>query len=109
MKRYRNNLNQCLKTFNTHNDVLGGCHPGLTGIPAFRNTYYAHVHALNVTGETDSVYTVSGLDASETPVQIVWEYHGGDKELMICSLKFTLQVIKYKTYTNDYCYSFITS
>ena len=69
-----------LKAFNTQNDVLGGCHPGLTGIPAFKDTYYAHVHALNVTGETDTVYTVSGLDASETPVQIVWEYQGGDDE-----------------------------
>jgi hypothetical protein len=71
-------FNSMLKAFNTQNDVLGGCHPGLTGIPAFRDTYYAHVHALNVTGETDSVYTVSGLDASETPVQIVWEYQGGE-------------------------------
>jgi hypothetical protein len=70
--------NSMLKAFNTQNDVLGGCHPGLTGIPAFRDTYYAHVHALNVTGETDTVYTVSGLDASETPVQIVWEYQGGE-------------------------------
>ena len=70
--------NSMLKAFNTQNDVLGGCHAGLTGIPAFRDTYYAHVHALNVTGETDTVYTVSGLDASETPVQIVWEYQGGD-------------------------------
>jgi hypothetical protein len=57
--------------------VLGGCHPGLTGIPAFKDTYYAHVHALNATGEND-IFTVSGLDASETPVQITWEYTGGD-------------------------------
>ena len=69
--------NSMLTAFNSHNDVLGGCHPGLTGIPAFRDTYYAHVHALNATGEND-IFTVSGLDASETPVQIVWEYTGGE-------------------------------
>jgi len=70
-------FNSMLTAFNSHNHVLGGCHPGLTGIPAFKDTYYAHVHALNATGEND-IFTVSGLDASETPVQITWEYTGGD-------------------------------
>ena len=65
-----------LKAFNTQNDVLGGCHPGLTGIPAFRDTYYTHVHALNVTGETDTVYTVSGLDCSANLILIAWEVTG---------------------------------
>ena len=77
--------NSMLQAFNQTNDVLGGCHPGLTGIPAFKDTYYAHVHPLNVTGEND-IFTVSGLDASETPVQIVWEYQGGED---VTSANFT--------------------
>ena len=54
------------KAFNTQNDTLGGFHEGLTGIPAFQDTYYAHILSLNATREND-IYTVSGLDASTLP------------------------------------------
>ncbi len=66
-----------LRAFNTQNDVLGGFHEGLTGLPAFQDTYYAHILSLNVSGEND-IYTVSGLDASTLPTQISWEYVGGE-------------------------------
>ena len=66
-----------LKAFNTQNDTLGGFHEGLTGIPAFQDTYYAHILSLNATGEND-IYCVSGLDASTLPTQISWEYIGGE-------------------------------
>jgi hypothetical protein len=66
-----------LKAFNTQNDTLGGFHEGLTGIPAFQDTYYAHILSLNAAGEND-IYTVSGLDASTLPTQISWEYVGGE-------------------------------
>ncbi len=66
-----------LSAFNTQNDVLGGFHEGLTGLPAFQDTYYAHILTLNASGEND-VYTVSGLDASTLPTQISWEYVGGE-------------------------------
>jgi hypothetical protein len=66
-----------LRAFNTHNDVLGGFHEGLTGLPAFQDTYYAHILTLNATGEND-IYTVSGLDSSTLPCQISWEYVGGE-------------------------------
>ena len=66
-----------LKAFNTQNDTLGGLHEGLTGIPAFQDTYYAHILSLNANGEND-IYTVSGLDASTLPTQISWEYIGGE-------------------------------
>ena len=66
-----------LRAFNTQNDTLGGFHEGLTGLPAFQDTYYAHILTLNASGEND-VYTVSGLDASTLPIQISWEYIGGD-------------------------------
>ena len=56
---------------------LGGFHEGLIGIPAFQDTYYAHILSLNATGEND-IYTVSGLDASTLPTQISWEYIGGE-------------------------------
>ena len=59
------------------NDTLGGFHEGLTGLPAFQDTYYAHILSLNVSGEND-VFTVSGLDASTLPTQISWEYVGGE-------------------------------
>jgi hypothetical protein len=66
-----------LRAFNTQNDVLGGFHEGLTGLPAFQDTYYAHILSLNVAGEND-IYTVSGLDSSTLSTQISWEYVGGD-------------------------------
>jgi len=66
-----------LRAFNTQNDTLGGFHEGLTGLPAFQDTYYAHILTLNVTGEND-IYTISGLDASTLPTQISWEYVGGE-------------------------------
>ena len=66
-----------LRAFNTQNDTLGGFHEGLTGLPAFQDTYYAHILSLNVSGEND-VFTVSGLDASTLPTQISWEYVGGE-------------------------------
>ncbi len=66
-----------LRAFNTQNDCLGGFHEGLTGFPAFQDTYYAHILTLNVSGEND-VYTLSGLDASTLPTQISWEYVGGE-------------------------------
>jgi hypothetical protein len=59
-----------LRAFNTQNDTLGGFHEGLTGLPAFQDTYYAHILSLNVSGEND-VFTVSGLDASTLPTQII--------------------------------------
>jgi hypothetical protein len=66
-----------LRAFNTQNDTLGGFHEGLTGLPAFQDTYYAHILTLNVPGEND-IYTISGLDASTLPTQISWEYVGGE-------------------------------
>ena len=66
-----------LRAFNTQNDTLGGFHEGLTGLPAFQDTYYAHILTLNATGEND-IYTVSGLDSSTLPCQISWEYIGGE-------------------------------
>ena len=61
----------------TQNDTLGGFHEGLTGLPAFQDTYYAHILSLNVSGEND-VFTVSGLDSSTLSTQISWEYIGGE-------------------------------
>ena len=66
-----------LRAFNTQNDTLGGFHEGLTGLPAFQETYYAHILTLNASGEND-IYTVSGLDSSTLPCQISWEYIGGE-------------------------------
>jgi hypothetical protein len=66
-----------LRAFNSQNDTLGGFHEGLTGLPAFQDTYYAHILTLNATGEND-IYTISGLDSSTLPCQISWEYVGGE-------------------------------
>ena len=66
-----------LKAFNTQNDTLGGFHEGLTGLPAFQDTYYAHILSLNASGEND-VFTISGLDSSTLSTQISWEYIGGE-------------------------------
>ena len=70
-------FNGVLRAFNSQNDVLGGLHEGLTSLAAYQDTYYAHILSLNANSEND-IYSVSGLDASETPVQITWEYVGGD-------------------------------
>ena len=69
--------NGVLKAFNSQNDVLGGCYEGLDCLPKFQDTYFAHILSLNAPGEND-IYTVSGLNSSETPVQISWEVTGGD-------------------------------
>ena len=68
--------NGVLKAFNSHNDVLGGCYEGLDCLPKFQETYFAHILSFNCPSEND-IYTVSGLDATETPVQIAWEVTGG--------------------------------
>ena len=70
-------FNGVLRAFNNQNDTLGGLHEGLTSLSAYQDTYYAHILSLNANSEND-IYTVSGLDASETPVQVTWEYQGGD-------------------------------
>jgi len=70
-------FNGVLRAFNNQNDTLGGLHEGLTGLAAYQDTYYAHILSLNANAEND-IYTVSGLDASETPVQVTWEYQGGE-------------------------------
>ncbi len=66
-----------LRAFNTQNDVLGGFHEGLTGLPAFQDTYYAHILSLNASGEND-IFTISGLDSSTQSTQLSWEYIGGE-------------------------------
>jgi hypothetical protein len=69
--------NGVLKAFNSQNDVLGGCYEGLDSLPKFQETYFAHILSFNAPSEND-IYTVSGLDATETPVQIAWEVTGGE-------------------------------
>ena len=69
--------NGVLKAFNSQNDVLGGCYEGLDCLPKFQETYFAHILSFNAPSEND-IYTISGLDATETPVQIAWEVTGGE-------------------------------
>ena len=61
-----------LRHFNIQNDVLGGIHPSIKSIPQFNKYAFAHILSLNIPGETD-MYTVSGLNTEEIPVNIAWE------------------------------------
>ena len=61
-----------LRHFNIQNDVLGGIHPSIKSIPQFNKYSFAHILSLNIPGETD-MYTVSGLNTEEIPVNIAWE------------------------------------
>jgi len=61
-----------LRHFNIQNDVTGGIHPSIKALAQFQKYAFAHILSLNVSGETD-IYTVSGLDTEETPVNIAWE------------------------------------
>ena len=62
-----------LRHFNIQNDVLGGLHPSIKCLQQFNKYSFAHILSLNVSGESD-MYTVSGLDSEETPVNVGWEF-----------------------------------
>ena len=62
-----------LRHFNIQNDVLGGLHPSIKCLQQFNKYSFAHILSLNVSGETD-MFTVSGLDSQETPVNVGWEF-----------------------------------
>ena len=65
-----------LRHFNIQNDVLGGLHPSIKSLQQFNKYAFAHILSLNVSGEGGDIYTVSGLNSEETPVNVAWEYKG---------------------------------
>ena len=60
--------------FNIQNNVLGGLHPSIKSLQQFNKYAFAHILLLNISGEGGDIYTVSGLNSEETPVNVVWEY-----------------------------------
>ena len=46
-------------------------YPGINSLGAYRECFYSHMLSLNVADP--EMYTVSGLDSQETPIQIQWQ------------------------------------
>ena len=60
-----------LEHYNIQNDCTTGMYPGINSLGAFRECFYSHMLSLNVADP--EMYTVSGLDSQETPIQIQWQ------------------------------------
>ena len=68
-------FNGILRAWNNQNDLLGGVYEGIQSLAHYQTQFYSHILSLNVTNEHD-LYTVSGLNASATPISISWEITG---------------------------------
>ena len=68
-------FNGILRAWNNQNDLLGGVYEGIQSLAHYQTQFYGHILSLNVTNEHD-LYTVSGLNASATPISISWEATG---------------------------------
>jgi hypothetical protein len=58
--------------FNVQNDMNGGMYPGIQSINHFIDTFYGDIISLNVSGESNDIYSVSGINASQGPINIEW-------------------------------------
>lgn len=58
--------------FNIQNDVYGGMYPGIASLQHFTDTFYGDLISLNVSGESNDIYSVSGINASQGPINIEW-------------------------------------
>jgi hypothetical protein len=58
--------------FNIQNDMNGGMYPGIASLQHFIDTFYGDVISLNVSGESNDIYSVSGINASQGPINIEW-------------------------------------
>ena len=66
-----------LRAFGTQNDVLGGLYPGCKNLADYITCFYGHVLSLEDVDSQD-IFTLSGLNSSQQPVSIEWNYVGGD-------------------------------
>lgn len=69
-------FNGVLRAFNVQSDTLGGLYPGIASLYHYQSQFYSHILSLNVTTESDAIYTVSGLNCSSSPIVIAWEVTG---------------------------------
>ena len=69
--------NSILRGFNMKNDLLGGTSPYIRYYSDFIGTIFGHLISFQATGEND-LYTISGLDSSQQPLSLAWEFVGGD-------------------------------
>jgi len=58
--------------FNIQNDVNGGMYPGIASIQHFIDTFYGDLISLNVSGENSDIFSVSGINSSQGPINIEW-------------------------------------
>jgi hypothetical protein len=58
--------------FNVQNDMNGGMYPGIQSINHYIDTFYGDIISLNVSGESNDIYSVSGINASQGPINIEW-------------------------------------
>jgi hypothetical protein len=58
--------------FNIQNDVQGGMYPGISSLNHFIDTFYGDLSSLNMSGEGADVFTVSGINSSQGPINIEW-------------------------------------
>jgi hypothetical protein len=54
------------------NDVQGGMYPGIASLNHFVETFYGDLISLNMSGEGADVFTVSGINSSQGPINIEW-------------------------------------
>lgn len=58
--------------YNIQNDMSGGMFPGIASLHHFTDTFYGDLISLNVSGESNDIFSVSGVNASQGPINIEW-------------------------------------
>ena len=61
-----------LRYFNIFHDCVGGLYPAIKSLYHFNRHFYGDLLSLNVSGEGNEIYNVSGKDSDELPLQIGW-------------------------------------
>ena len=61
-----------LNHFNIQQDVNGGMYPGIASLNHFITQFYADLISLNVSGESSDIFTASGINTNQGPINIEW-------------------------------------
>ena len=61
-----------LNHFNIQQNVDGGMYPGIQSLSHFVDTFYGDLISLNVTGEGSDIFTASGVNTQQGPINIEW-------------------------------------
>ena len=71
-KTNQENFDGLLNHFNIQQNVDGGMYPGIASLNHFITQFYADLISLNVSGEGSDIFTASGINTNQGPINIEW-------------------------------------